>query len=354
MFPLWARLLASELTQQDIVAGIKLTRDKIKVRYKTGVLEVYRIKPIPFKHRPRNQHEVTEKKARIEKEIKLRESFRLGPLETDERYLEIDRKEFEQASFMEQRLVMQRLLLHMMIMNTKPTRYPDQVIDQDIETLKNTSTSNFTINGGINFFPKSIKRDGYWRRVIEHFFVIPRTYPRYYLWYAMVSQCDKHTTPISTISILKRANWMMTRQFNPTAYRAILEQLKVKNGIIDLHPTLGHKALACALMGIKYIAPMCPEIKQALDRNVCGYTGLDYEELDDQTADLLVSDNNFEGFDIGRTSEYLGRVSRMIAYAPGKARLELTSRHNPSGSIKIFCRAVAASTMKNNDYLLVW
>jgi hypothetical protein len=99
-------------------------------------------------------------------------------------------------------------------------------------------------------------------------------------------------------------------------------------------------------------------MNMALDRRITDVLGLTCEPLGNQKADILLSDGNFERFDIEDATTYLDRVNTMVAYAPRADRLRLTAKYKPTKVVKVLCRYKQGHhfkrTAEDPDFILIW
>lgn len=329
-----------------------ITNTKVIVWFKTGIKETYYLSRPVMKRRGNNSFDLTDDMTTIGDPIKIYPAYLTGPIASSDalkHHVAINRDDFEAGSFIDKRIVMHRFLRHVVEYTKSTTVYPMRMLYDDWDKTKNAETDRYVEGDVINFYPRGAAQ-AFWRHVSEYFFN-SNNKVRNYLWWGISRLCEKKTTAITTEDAVKTANWVRRKKtFNPVAYAALLKQMGAKS-VIDLHPGFGHKALACAILDIEYFAPNRGNFAVALDNNICGVTSLKYSELNGQSADLLISDSNFNRFDISKTAEHSARVNRMVAYAPRSKRFELQSEHNPSSVVKVMTTPVKAT---DPNFLFIW
>jgi hypothetical protein len=294
--------------------------------------------------------------AEIGQQIRIYDDQRIDPLEPSSYHKAINRKQFKAGSFIDRRLAIQRMFREVLRTKDQPDRYPEDVIRQSYHILTKHSLDRFTLNGGIHFYASLGRQTTLaWRRLIEHFFNPSGYLTKNLLWYGANVVYNQVYTPITVAQI----RWKAAKQasigiHNSLAYAALLQRLQIEGSVIDLNPGLGHKAIACALLGLRYITPACPAITRAIELGIQDVTGLDHQVLDDQQAELLISDDNFHKFIIPTDRELLRRTKKMLAFAPGADKIALTHKFKPTSIIKIFCKPKLVSGKISSDFVMVW
>jgi hypothetical protein len=303
-----------------------------------------------------NAFYITSDMAEIGQQIPIYDDHRIDPLELSSYHKVINRKQFKNASFIDRRLAIQRMFLEVLRTRDHPDHYPEDILRQSYHLLTKHSLNTFLSKGGVRFSTSIIRQMTLaWRRLIEHFFKPSSGLTKGMLWRGINIVCNQVFTPIS----VARIRWKATKQlsvgiYNPLAYAALLQRLQVKGNVIDLNPGFGHKAIACALLGLRYITPACPEMARAVELGILDMIGLDYQILDDQQADLLISDDNFHRFVLPTDRELLRRAKKMVAFAPGVDKIALVHKYKPTSLIKIFCKFKLVAGKISPDFVMVW
>ena len=295
--------------------------------------------------------------AEIGKPIPIFNDQRIDPLEPSNHHKAINRKQFRAGTFIDRRLAIQRMFREVLRTKDKPDKYPEDVIRQSYHTLTKFSIDDrFMMQGGVNFHASLGRQITLaWRRLIEHFFNPSECLTRNLLWLGAILVYNQVYAPITVSQIrwkaIKLANIGV---HNPLAYVALLRLLQIKGSVIDLNPGFGHKAIACALLGLRYITPACPVMTRAVELGIREITGLDYQVLDHQQAELLISDSNFQKFVTPTDRDLLRRAKKMLAFAPYSDKIVLSHTFKPTSIIKIFCKIKLVAGKISPDFLMVW
>ena len=348
------KLLASQLEQTDIIKTAYIEPTSLHAVYKTGVREYYYFKITKRrKRRPRNSFHIGPKSAAIRRELQIFKEFSNDPLDDSHTYHWcINRNQFNEATLLEQRIAMHRLLRE--ILNTKPEPdwYPLEILEQDWERLQAESCDRFLLDGAITCFPRGPRLQHH--RILEHFFNPGANQRGRLLLKALRLICRRHTTRINSSNVRKVARWFTRRRIiSPLVYCAIFKALKITGPVGDLHPGYGSKALACALMDIPYFTVRDERFQRALDLGFGSLTRTEFGWLENQKLELLISDNNFNGFHMP-TGDILSRARRMLCYTPRDQRQELIEKFNPTSVLQLYDHAVEAKTFSASNYLLLW
>ena len=352
--PLWVKLLASQLEQTDIVRIAFVERTTVHVIYKTGVREIYyyRVKR-RRKKRGDNCFIVSPRSAAIRQEISIFKEFRDDPLDDSPTYHWcINRNQFNEATLLERRIAMHRLLRE--ILNTKPEPdcYPDHILEQDWQKLRDMRFDRFLVGGAITCFPSG--HGSLYFRILEHFFNPGGDQSGRVLWTALRKVCYKKKVRINSSNIRKVARWYTRRRIiSPLVYCALFKALKIAGVVGDLHPGFGSKALACAMMDLPYLTIKDDRFQRALDLGFASFTRADFGWLEDQKVELLISDNNLDGFHMP-TGDILNQTHRMLCYVPRDDRQKLIEQFNPTSILQIYDDAIEAKTFSGSNYLFLW
>lgn len=263
----------------------------------------------------------------------------------------IRRDEWVRASFIVKRMALHRFLI--VCRKRDPAEvedvYPEPILIGDLEQLKSCGV-NCWYRGHFDFRPRMKRRFDY-NRILSHFFNYRPSCNKWVMLRALNYLSRMPNIPITATAVRKRTRQLISRQFNPVSYAAFLRYLSIKGSVIDLHPDMGHKLVACAMLGLRYITPRTESMQRAIDLGVERILGLSHEWLDNQTAGLLISDQNFSEFDLSRTEPMLDRVCMMMAFAPRASRLALQRRHEPRRVIPVRVVGLRGQPV---DFVFVW
>ena len=348
------KLLASQLEQTDIIANAFIERLSVHAVYKTGIRDRYYFRLTRRdKQRGDNCFVVRPASAAIRHEVPIFREFHDDPLDTSPTYHWcINRTQFNDSTLVERRMAMHRLLRE--ILNTKPLPdcYPDRILDEDWEQLQSADIDPYVVNGAITCFPMRRRLSHF--RILEHFFNPGANERGKYLWRALQCICYKKTVRINSSNVRKVARWFSRRRIiNPLVYCAIFKALGISGPIGDLDPGYGSKALACAMLDLPYYTVRNDRFQRALDLGFASFTRAEFGWLEDQNLELLISDNNFNGFAMPEEN-VLSRARRMLCYAPRGERQRLIDKYHPTNVLKLYDNHKEALILRDSNYLFLW
>jgi len=351
---MWAKLLASQLEQSDIVKIVYLEQTLVQAVYKTGIRETYNFKiKRRKKKRPNNHFNVSPRSAAIRHEIPIFKEFRHDPLDDSPTYHWcLNRNHFNESTLLERRIAFHRLLRE--ILNTKPEPdwYPYEILEEDWQRMLEYPAEKYMRNGALVCFPNG-KSPPFHYRIPEHFFNPGGNHSGRTLCCALRLVCRKKRLRINSSNVRKAARWYSRRRvISPLLYCALFKALKITGPVGDLHPGLGSKAIACAIMGLPYYTVKDDRFQRALDLGLSSLTRADFGWLEGQQVDLLISDDNFNSFQMP-TGDILNQARKLLCYAPRDDRRTLTEQYNPSVTLQLFNDALD-KTLRNPNYLFLW
>lgn len=338
MIPLWFKLLASDLYYQDVIEDVHLSPAAvITARYLTGFAERYALRPISSKHLIVDQRD-----AFLGYQIPIyRTSPTLGRSEHITHYI-IERRNLYLRPILQQRLTLHRFVtLHLDELNLPDYIDPMQ-ISEDWDVVLRAETKNHLVLDTSWSTPHARK----WSRILEYYFGLGDTELNVGAFHAATEHYLARPRYDITTSHVRRlaARYRGFRRRNPSAYMELFRRLKAKS-VIDLHPKGGQKALACALLEIKYIAPRTASIDRAIKTGL----QLDYEELDDQTADVVIADNGMRKGDFDEFSLYRNRARFGVYFVVASESRQVQLDNPPKGIVK-----VNRMGTRGVDYLFVY
>ena len=360
--PFWIKLAASELLRYKLVSRARLHQHYLIVRYKSGLTDKYYFKGAPLNTWPLS-FRVREPDLKIGPEIPIQKAYELDPLNPAEQagcahHFYLDKKALLAGSFIDRRLAIHRFVAKLARAHLTLDQYPDRKVREWVADLREFNYSTMITSDAFNFYRQLSVRVP-WRQVLWQFFPPVLDHRPVRMATVLAQGLERPAQPLDTATVIRGLlRWTGGRILNPLAHCAVLDRLGTPEAVIDLHPEKGYKAIACGLLGIHYIYRPCDAMDLALDRGITEVLGLSCEPLADQRADLLLSDGNFERFDIGGTTPYLDRVNTMVAYVPRADRLRLMAKHEPTRVVKVLCRYVQGRRFKQRaedpDFMFIW
>jgi hypothetical protein len=351
---MWVKLLASQLEQADIIGNAFIRPTTVLAKYKTGVNEIYyhRVKKRK-KKRGDNCFIINPRKATIRQELQIFKEFRNDPLDDSPTYHWcINRDQFNEATLLEQRIAMHRLLREILNTKPEPDHYPEHILDHDWDILRETESDKYLINGAVTCFPRGRAPAHF--RILEHFFNPGGNHHGKTLWAALRIVCNKKRIRINSTNVRKVARWLTRRRIiSPLVYCALFKVLNINGAVGDLHPGYGSKALACAMMDLPYYTIKDDRFQTALDLGFGNFTRTNFERLENQKIELLISDDNFNSFCMP-SGDILNQTKKMICYAKRDEKNELIDKYNPSNVLQLYDHAVESKTFSGSNYLFLW
>jgi len=354
--PRWARFLASDLSKCDVVLDVKILPNRMRVKYITNIIETYHFNKLrQYLRKPAATFYLDQSEAILRQIIPLTPVYEANPLSDEPTrikcHAKINKNEFQSASFIEKRVAVHSLINHVIKHLSEPYDYLHNVLEKSYNNTIKCNRNKFISKNTFNFFPSPV-RDPYWRRLIEYYFICDKVANKWSLYVAARQMIRKNNCVYSTGEILRRSQWVeQHRMFNPIAYAVVLDSLSLNGSVIDLHPDRGHKAIACAMLGLTYITPKTDVIDRALQRGLLNLTGLDHHYLSTtDKASLLICDHNFKRLSISDAKEHAHLANNMLAFVHSNDRLNAVAKYNPHHSLKVRVKP----TRQKPDYLLVW
>ncbi len=342
---LWLRVLLSKLKKLEIVEKARLTNKAIHVRYKTGISETY------FHRRVTdslycNHYIIDESNSRLKHVPTIYNQFESGPFDTKHsKHLVIKRSEFLNSSLIAQRIAINMMAKRLHGMDFMRFDYPNHVLRKAWEEIKKERPYGFIRSN--NFINITHKEHIY--KVLMHYFdfTTPMTARRIV---RIISRLKVKGDDITTERVARLIRRIWGPQiFNPAVYANILSRLKINGPVIDMHPQRGHKALACAILGLPYCPIPENSLDEALNLGISDLTGLNVVKLSDfDMAALLISDNNFKSYELDLS--LADRAKHLLAFARMDER---GTALKPAITIKIY-RDYETRCKKLSDYILFW
>jgi len=244
-------------------------------------------------------------------------------------HLIVSRQELNKATFIERRLALHEFVRQIISMTWEPTKYPESVLLDDKANLMEYDPSTYRVDGGYTVFQK---KQGHGKKIITHFFelnehkMVLRS-PRFATILASIML--KKRMPFNTTSLIRIIQSRLTANSSaiinqyisvsipdPVVYAVLLEDLRVRGTVFDLTPGFGNRAMACAMLGLKYTTIPTERFSKAMQNGFGEFIGLDYEEYHGQKVDFLIYDENFGVPDMEKVQPYLGIAKQLLVFSP--------------------------------------
>lgn len=261
-------------------------------------------------------------------------------------HCKIKRSELSKSSYLATRIAIHEFA-YFMLKNGQDFRYNDLDIDTEFKKFCDFDLNNVFKNGAIctRKFYSSI---GF--KIIKHYF--PNKKKRIYYWVKIIEKQielmlkSRNRTSVTTSRII---GIYQLKEWTALGYAAVIDRCCPFDTILDLNPSSGLKALACARLRKKYIAVYDHRLDTAVQRGFCDRIGLDFEFLTPESKfDTIICDNGLRRFDIQPAKEYLDRAKSVIAYVDFE-NIKFIKSQKPAPT-----KIIPMKKFVNTNYLVVW
>ena len=348
---LWGRKLIHQLKNDPLVSRAR-TRDRgAIINYRSHIKEVYWFGKAETRKRA---FSLTKEDAVLEKVPEVYEQYpepfgpTLHPI-----HLIIQKSDWRKSSFIEQRMAFHTMHMRLRQIRWQQPYFPVEILERDLHRLMNYRRGRHLVRGGlIPYRTGSVAGPG-WPTVLHHFDMYEHLNPVWSspskLWRAM-QMVSETRTPLCTIEIIKAATFLYgPRIIPPTLWADILRQLGSPATILDLYPGFGSRAMACAILGLRYRTIPNARFESAMEAGLKDFLGLDWAPYDGGRVDLVVADDSFRDTDLQAALQYADRTASILGFVP-YGKLKAASGMGHRATIRVRTRLYA----KRDDYLLVW
>lgn len=335
----WARKLIFGLEQLDIIRKVYYRSDHIHVRFKHRVWESYYLNRTG--KRRFYSYNVTSDDCRL---LCIPEIARQYEEDFDSyeyaAHICINRNEFDNASFLEQRMAIHRFCYQIVSRGWIWPKYPIEILETELTRIQDMRYEKYICTGGFTAFPKCGIRPAPGRRIIEHFFDIDEIWP--------VIRSAKRTTtilnrlagkavPFDTHNFLRAAIVGRIRIVDPVFYVALFKRLGITGTVLDLTPNHGSRAIACAVAGIEYRALRDDRLLRAINNGFADFVNLKYEMYDGGKVDLVICDNDLSVTTLD-VMQYASVAKNILIFVPAKDKATVLGRGQPRTIIPVKAR----------------
>ncbi len=341
---IWAKKLVHKLESLPDIKKLKVLERGFIIWYLDGVKEVYWIGQ---KHTKRRAYLLDRINSTIENIPKCYEQYpgELGEPTPYPAHLIITRTDWERATVMEQRIAIHRMIYRLKQQGYMQPTFPLSVIQADLDRIRATKLHRCVYKNSFETYIGMRYQESPWWSLALHFFDISPaisnawSYSREMCFYfnrVARKRCDLSTKELIRALCSEVAG---TRVLSPTSYIGMLSHMGVKGTVLDLYPNLGHKALACAVLGLKYMTRPNFIFEKAMKAGYADFIGLDWCVDDGSKVDLVIADDNFKEIDINVGFEYAERAKRLMCFVPAARRAEWQEQLHPETVISVLTRA---------------
>lgn len=361
---LWVRKLFHALEQQDTIRSVRLRHDHIHVRYMNYFWETYYLKDKTDNRVTHSRLISNKENGRLEHipEVTYEYESDLVGGQQFPAHLIINPKEWKQSSLIEQRVALHEFCRRITQRDWIWPEYPEFVLQEEWRKVQDYKESKYMSQGAFTAYADIGKNPTPGRRIIEHFMDLSNyaaafKSPRYIM--KLLNSITKRKLTINTHNLLRTfscsgitlpSQGKTFRIIDPGLYAVILKRLNITGTVFDLNPGLGNRAIACAILGLKYTTIPDERFQQALDKGLATFLGLDYEPYDGQKVDLLIHDRDFTESKVEDALPYATTAKQMAVFVPVHLRKKTLAKHSPTSTLKIQTRTVS----KISDYLFLY
>ena len=357
--PLWLKVLAGKLQEHaDIVEDVKLHSRGMTVHYKTKILELY----FDTTYTQRLYHRTTDRifkltaeNSQLEKQIPIHYRYPVDFGDLNYNHLIINRSDWNKASLIEQRIALHRFQLKQHDEGCERFGYPTDEIEKCLQHFVTSNPNRYIKNNIFNLYA-GITRS--WPIVFTYFNLRPElsnVFRRPWIFLRMLNKVTNGIRNITTETFLRYACAEYgIKAYSPVGYQAIFEKLGLRKGgtLFDLQPGMGHKAIACSLIGASYRTR--PHNKRFNDANVYGdldrHLKLDWDWYRGEKVDMLLADNDFRLVNVEYALDTYSNVAkRIVCYVKADLKDEYEKKFKPRSIIGIH-----ATFAQELSYLFVW
>jgi len=357
----WCRRLVSCLEEQPIVRKCFIRQDHIHVRFYNYYWETY----YPDKSvkqgasRIPRSFTITKEQSRLEKVPPVLRQYEsdLGQ-DSYAAHIIIPMAQWRQASFIERRMAVHEFARQITQRGWIDPDYPEWVLNEEWGKLRNLNPAKYLKKSTFTAFPRYGTRPPPGRRMVEQFFDFRELWetirsPRWTLKALnnMVQhKLEAYDTHQFYRSMMYVSNRDVPRVIDPGFYSIVLKRLGIKGRILDLTPNHGSRAVACALNGLTYVTESNQKVQTAIEKGLCDFTGLKYEEYDGGVVDLVLLDNDLRKCDISNAMQYASKARRMMVFVQRNEKASMQAKYKPSSIIQVKARCHAQTP----DFIFLW
>lgn len=341
---IWVRELLVRLRALESVKRVELRSNIIKIKFKNSNSEKYAIDKVMS-----NRFRLYKKDCRIKTipQTVFQYETNVDGSEYYAAHIHIPKRTFKKASFIERRLALQEFATVISKREYIHPRYPIDIITHDYRRMYDEVAINACIKR--NMFTAYPLVDGKNARpgfkLIAHFFGLQSMWesilkdPRKVI--KILNRICQSNVEVNTNNVMKATfrvfrNYVPDRVkiYDPRMYIKLLRSLNVTS-VLDLHPGYGYRAMACAVMGIKYYTIPTPKFNIAIDNGLAEFIRLDYHVYNGESVDCVLSDNDLTDSSIQYTMEFASKAKRMFQFVKRDSKADTLLKFKPEKIIEI-------------------
>jgi transposase-like protein len=356
----WVKRLCHDLEQMEMVTGVYLQYDRVHVRFRHRTWENYF--PGAREKKRARDFAISREQGKLDNipTVTYQYEYDLVDGPSYPAHLEMNKQEYKRATVMERRIALHTMTNKICLRGWVPLDYPMCALEDELERTRQANLDARQHKGDYIRYVAQDPDSAMCGRIGEHFFDlsfltgIVRS-PR--LTLRVLKLVVNGQYPATTHSYIHRIlqntleyDFPFPRVCDPACYMAIFRRLGVRGPVLDLHPGLGEKAIACALMGIPYRTLPDEHLRGAVDKGFMDFIGCDYAEWDGRPAEWALCDNALQKPVKELGFEHLGKAKRVLMFVPEKKRQAIQGKMPPSGALTIRANRI----VPRKDYLFLY
>lgn len=353
---IWRRQLVHKLNEQEIVRRVFVRDDHIHVRFRNYYWESYFFGDNIGKHSIPRSYIINETTPLNHVPIIMSEYASSMNNEGHPAHIAISPKEWKHANMLERRIALHHFTWIINRRGYLHPSYPQGVIKSEFEKLVNSPASIYLTKNVFQAHPRRGNKSTYGFRIVMHYFGLDDmakdlTSPRLVMK-ALNIASEKYRRINFEILARIMCSYERTRKirvYDPGIYRWIFQHLGINGTVLDLNPSNGHRAIACAAAGLKYTTVVTPKFQNAIDSGFLEFLGLDFEPYTGQKVDCILNDADFDHTPITPALELAGKTRRILQFVRHHKRAAFVKKFPQATSLRLKTRILQSTP----DYLFI-
>lgn len=360
-----------DLLRQPVVKKVTPRQYWMKVKYRNSLPENYYYEHMrDSKYLFSRDFVVPKDQFIINKAPVLRYEYE-GPLDEPNPFpmhMTIPRSYLVKASFIEQRLAVHIFVNFLINIPNLWLKYPLSVLNDDWQRVKTADYDHPISKGKFTVYSHRSQSKGCGRYLMEHYFGLGRHANFFYKhslrsWYIVNRLLEYKNWKFNTRNVIRmlirngcHGSWYKEnklRYLDPIIPASLLSKLDINGSILDLNPSTGGTAMACALNNLKYMTLDNDEyenerFKNSLALGFGDQINLRHAYYSGQDVNTLLHIDLTNNPNMDNIMSYADRVKNMIVYVRREHVTPIVNEYNPSRIVPIQMRRNAI------DSLLIW
>lgn len=359
---LWEKDLIARLRKQPTVRRVFVREGYIHVRFMDYFWENYYTKPVPHPKRPYTYFRINADNSKIRRIPAVYPEYGvdLDGKALHPAHICLSRPDLEQATMIEERLAIHEYARQIVTRGWVQPSFPDGVLHEDLDRVRNFDLPKYLENGGFTAFPKLGQMSPPGRKVMMNFFDFSAFWDilsRPQMVVRFLNTLARRTVKFNFFNLLltvgANEDAVIRRKSSvsipdPVVYAAIFRRLKLEGTILDVNVGMGNRAVAAAVSGLRYTTGD-PAFEGAMQRGFPEFTGLEFDPYVGQQVDVALYDEGFKPPDMTKVLPYLDRARKLLVFCPHTHAQEVL-KYKPQTAIRVRTRLFR----KTPDYLFVW